>query len=245
MKALQKKTAEIFYDVESRYFLIVNDVLATLTILSVLSIVLETVPALANYTFYFNSIEYISVAFFTLEYIGRIIANKKDYKSYIFSFYGLIDLLAILPTYVGLTNLTFLKTVRILRILRLLRMMRLAKVARLERKKLRDIEDYTHLYRLNIKIYFFALFSAIILFGTFIYIIEESDPVFSSIPLGMLWASKVIMGGIAQQIPSTPIGEIVAILTRFTGLILFGLLIVMVGNPIRRFLFGSEELDKK
>lgn len=234
---------KIFYDPNSPGFVLVNDFLAGLTLLSVVSIILETVPALSNYTPLFNGIEYVTVFFFTLEYLARIIAKRRDAGAYAFSFFGIVDLLAIVPTYIGFTNLTFLKTARVLRILRLLRMVRLAKVARSMAHKRRDLEDFHSVYRLNIGIYFFTLLSAVVLFGTFIYIAEGNREVFTSIPLGMIWAMKPLMGGVAQTEPITIAGEMVAILARFTGLILFGLLLAIMGNMVKRWLFGTEKLE--
>lgn len=243
MSRLQKKAHELFYDVESRQFLIVNNFLAILTLISILGIILETVVSLEAYTTLFHIIEYTTVAFFTLEYVGRIIANKKDIYSYIFSFFGFIDLLAIVPSYFGLTNLTFLKSARVLRILRLLRIIRLAKIARLEKLHSKELEDYAYLYKLNVKIYFLALFSSIIIFGSVIYVVEDARGVFANIPLGMLWAAKVLMGGITQQIPSTPFGELISVLGRFTGLALFGLLISLVGTTIKKLVFGTKNME--
>lgn len=241
--SLTARMHHIFYDVGTTAFSRVNNFLALLTLISVLSIILETAPGLSKYNSVFITIEYVSVFFFTLEYIGRIMAQRRDFASYVFSFFGIIDLLSIVPTYLGLTNLTFLKTTRILRILRLLRMVRLAKIARLPKLKQRDLEDYSYLYRLNISIYFFALFAATTIFGTAIYILEGDNPTFSSIPLGMLWAVKPLLGGVAQTLPATIPGEMVAVLARFTGLALFGLLIAIVGNAVRRLLFGTEAIE--
>jgi len=231
------------YQPSSRLFAITNDLLALLTLISVFSLILETVPRLAPYIPYFNAVEYISVFFFTLEYLARVVVNKRHVSSYIFSFFGIIDLLAIIPTYLGFSNLTFLKTARILRILRLLRMVRLAKVARFGTEKRRDLEEYSDIYRLNIGIYFFALFSTVILFGTLMYIVEGSNPTFSSIPSAMLWALKPLLGGVAQEMPATVFGEIVAILARFTGLILFGLLIAIIGSSVKKLMFGTKNLE--
>lgn len=234
---------QVFYEPSSRSFIIVNDLLALLTLLSVLAIILETVPQLSEYQVIFNTIEYITVFFFTIEYLARIVAERRDVGSYVFSFFGIIDLLAIIPTYIGFTNLTFLKTARVLRILRLLRMVRLAKVARIVSGKRRDLENYQVVYRLNVGIYFFALLSATILFGTIIYIVEGGHENFASIPLGMLWAMKPLLGGLAQAEPVTWVGELVAICARFTGLILFGLLLAIVGNMVKRILFGTPAID--
>jgi len=242
MSTLSRLAHNSLYKPQTKSFAFVNDFLAVVTLISVFSLILETVPRFENFIPVFNAIEYGAVFFFTLEYLTRVLLNKRQMSSYVFSFFGIIDLLAIVPTYLGFSNLTFLKTARILRILRLLRMIRLAKIARFETQKRNDLEDYGAIYRLNIGIYFFSLFCAVTLFGTLIYIVEGHNPTFSTIPSAMLWAIKPLLGGIAQQMPATALGEIVAILARFTGLILFGLLIAIIGNSVRRLMFGSHEV---
>lgn len=230
---------DVFYNVESRWFHPVNDLLAITTIASVLALILETVPALTTYHPLFVAVEYIAVALFTLEYVGRVLARRNDVGSYVLSFFGIIDLLAIIPTYLGLTNLTFLKTARVLRLLRLLRMIRLAKLAQVTRHRRGDIEHHQDLYKLSLRIYFVALLACVTIFGTLIYVAESDAPHFSSIPLGMIWAAKVTMGGVAQHMPDTVWGELITIGARFTGLALLGLLISIVGDTVRRLLFGE------
>lgn len=243
MDRLRLKLNEFFYHPEKRSFLVVNDVLAFFTLLSVFAIILETVESLRSYQVVFNYIEYITVALFTFEYIGRIIA-RKDKISYIFSFFGIIDLLAIIPTYLTLTNLTFLKTARVLRILRFLRMVRLAKLIRIETGQKKDMEEHAHLYRLNVRIYFFSLFSAVVVFGSLLYIFEGGQIGAANIPRGMIWAAKIITGGVAQHMPDTLFGDIVIIATRFTGLMLLGLLIFIVGDTVKKLLFGAPSDSK-
>jgi voltage-gated potassium channel len=242
MYSVTKLAERLFYKVNSRAFLIVNNFYAAITLLSVLSIILSTVPALSSYQSIFIAVEYSTVGLFTIEYIARIIANRRNISSYIFSFFGIVDLLSIIPTFASFTNLTFLKTARILRILLFIRMIRVAKVMRIPANTLKDPEYYAHyFYRANIRIYFFALLSAVIIFASLIFAVEgEFNPVFASIPLSMIWAAKVIMGGVAQHMPQTVWGDLITIATRFTGLALFGLLISIVGNGLRKILFGSD-----
>lgn len=243
MKKLSARLRHLFYEPGTKGFVIVNDSLALLTITSVVAIILETVPSFQAYTPLFNWIEYITVFAFTLEYLARIIAERRDFGAYVFSFFGIIDLLAIIPTYIGVANLTFLKTARVLRILRLLRMVRLAKISRMMNGRRRDLEGYHSVYRFNLGIYFFALFSATVIFGTLIYVSDGHEATFASIPLGMLWAMKPLLGGIAQAEPMTWHGEIVSILARFTGLALFGLLLAIIGSGVKKLLFGSTEIE--
>lgn len=238
---MKESLKEIFHKPQSKKFIITNDVLTVVTLLSVVSIVLETVPSLSTYQNTFLFVEYISVGIFSLEYVGRYIAASKK-TNYVFSFFGIIDLIAILPTFIGLTNLTFLKTARVLRIMRFLRMVRLTKVIRI-RKRLEDVEEYADLYKINIQLYFAALLVTTLLFGVLIYIFEAPQGTFISIPEGMKWALETILGGsISSTYPQTTAGEIVSLVTRFTGLVLLGLLLTVVGSTVRKLIFGSEKL---
>lgn len=242
MSIIRAKIDTAFHDYKSKTFYWMNDFLALVTIVSIIAIVLETVPYLENYHYIFDSIEYATVAIFTLEYLARILVAKNKLK-YVFSFFGIIDLLSILPTFLKIGNLTFLKSTRVLRILRFLRMIRLAKILRLKRKKRRDLEEHSQVYRLNIQIYFLALASAIVIFGSIIYILEGQYQEFSSIPLGMLWATKTILGGVFQEVPHTVLGNVTIIFARFVGLVLFGLLINVVGRGINKILFGTASIE--
>ena len=234
-----------FNDINSQYFVVVNDFFAVLTIISILTIVLETVEGLFGYRHIFLLIEYITVFFFTLEYIGRVIAAKRPWK-YVFSFFGIIDLIAIVPTFLGIANFTFLKSVRLLRLLRFLRMVRLAKLLRIQ-KKHEDIEKNGHdqLFGLTMQIYLVTLFCMILMSGTLIWFAEGDREVYANIPLSMIWSSKVLLGGVPQAMPQTIWGEIITIMTRFVGLILFSLLISIVGGSVTRLLLGTEELRKR
>lgn len=242
---VRKAVYDLFYTPSSSYFYVVNDILAATTLLSVLSLVLETVPGLLQWHSLFLAVEYISVALFTLEYAGRIYARGSHYKSYVFSFFGIVDILAILPTYLGLANLTFLKTARVLRILRLLRMVRLAKIARQSQHRLMADRGTIGQQTLSTQIYFVALLSMVLVFGTLMYAAEGQRQELESIPLSMIWAAKVILGGVPQHMPETLWGEFVTIGARFAGLLLFGLLISIVGTGLQRLLFGSARISSK
>ena len=130
MKLLEKA----FTDHQSPLYIEVNNFFALITLISVLFIALEAFGSLQRYAGLFNVVEWIVVALFSFEYICRIIAEKRKIK-YIFSFYGLTDLIAVLPTYFGLANFSFLKIARITRILRFLRLTRLVKITRMRTGK--------------------------------------------------------------------------------------------------------------
>jgi len=230
----------IFYKPGTKYFYFVNNFLALTTIVAVLVVVLETVPLLSPYGNTFFVIEWIVTIIFTIEYFARILANKQKPFKYIFSFFGIIDLVSIIPTILGLGNLTFLKTARTLRILRLLRIIRLSKLIRIpihDNKR----EENKEIFKLSVQIYLTALLTSIIIFGTLMYVAEGSRIEFQSIPEAMIWSTKVTLGGISQHTPETLWGELIVILTRFSGLLLFGLLISIVGTTFKKLLLGSKD----
>lgn len=236
MSTLKRTIGAALENPRSRYFLFVNDSLAFLTILSIVVLALATMPSLAPYQQLFLYIEYVAVFVFTIEYILRIWTTKKR-TQYIFGFFGIIDLVSILPTYLGLGNFAALKSARVLRILRFLRILRIAKVARSRNMEKKNIFD--------IRVYFFALLTAILIFGALMYIAEGIRPEFESIPVAMIWSAKVILGGVPQHLPETYFGEFVTIGARFAGLLLFGLLINIMAGSVKWLIFGEKLKENK
>lgn len=217
------------------YFKASNYFLAVVTVVSVLAIILETVPSLSPYRLIFTVIEYTTVAIFSFEYVVRLIATKPSWK-YVFSFFGIVDLIAILPSFLGLTNLTFLKAARSVRFIRLLRMFRLAKVARFKDEK----EGNRSVLGINFEIYAVTLLLALLVLGSLFYLFEQ-QPNATSIPEGMYWALRAILGGVAYPQPETMAGTVTLLLARFTAMIVLGIMVGLVGTALRIILIGSEK----
>lgn len=232
---MKKSISRALTDSSTRTYRVVSNFLALLTIVSIVSLVLETVPALEQYNSVFLIIEWFAVIVFTFEYIGRLVVSKPKWK-YSLSFFGIVDLVAILPTFLGLGNFTFLKSARAFRIIRLLRIMRLAKVSRAGAMT----DENMSVMSFNVIIYFATLLTALLISGTAMYIIEPQLSAFSSIPAGMWWSLKVFMAGIPVDAPQTGLGEIFYVLTRFVGLLLLGLLVGVVGNVFRVLMMGRK-----
>ncbi len=221
------------------YFL-VSDFLAVCTVVSIISIVLETVPSLEEYQKVFTIIEYTAVFIFTAEYAARLYIHKPK-RSYVFSFFGMIDLLSIIPSFVGVGNFTFLKSARAIRLIRLLRMIRLAKLSHTHR---RDPEETLSVFALNVAIYITLLLFALLCMGTFMYLAEEQVGTIMSIPAGMWWSFKVFMGGIPVDTPLTMMGSILYVFARFVGFLLLGVLLGVVGNIFRTLLLSKKPLSR-
>ncbi len=226
---------DIFDDQQSPFFAVANNTLAIATLVSILAIVLETVNSVSNYQPLFMLIEYTTTLLFTAEYFLRLWLAKSKSR-YAFSFFGIVDLLAIIPTFLGIANLTFLKATRSLRILRLLRMVRLAKLAN-PKKSLPHPES---IYGLNVEIYGIALLLSILLLGSVLFVVEGHTSYAKDIPSGMYWAFKVLLGGMPFEQPLTIAGTFVLVSARFVSLVLLGLLLSLMGTVMRKLLIGTE-----
>ncbi len=178
---------------------------------------------------------------------------QKKPLEYIFSSVGIIDFIAIIPSFIlfGIPNTS--PVVKLLRIVRLVRILRLLRVIRLvsffgERGVNNRVEKSKKLLPfINLEIFFFALFNIVTFSASFIYLFEKDTPntFFKTIPDGMWWAmSTITTVGYGDIVPITLGGKIIAVITMLAGLALFALLISIVGPALQVFLFGSE-LEKK
>ncbi len=237
MLTSKKNTLAVFEDPHSPYFGIVNDVLALATIVSILAIVLETVPSLYVYEDYFLAIEWVTVILFSIEYLFRLWASKVR-SEYAFSFFGLIDLISILPTLLGLGNLTFLKSARIVRIIRFLRLIRLSKLSRI---KVSDAEETLGIFGFNIALYAATLLFVTLVFGVLLHIFDTTDGRYWSIPAAMFWTFSVFLGGLPTPIPPGTLGTMIFIGAKFCGMALFGLLVGVVGKIFNDLILGKNK----
>jgi voltage-gated potassium channel len=221
-----------FDDPSNPTFRRANHFLAIVTIISILTLILETVPSLSAYHQILLIIEYITVGIFTVEYLYRLSTAPQPLR-YAISPFGLIDLLAIAPTFVGLGNLSFLKTARAIRILRFLRLLRLAKVGR-------DIQsDSKPKKLLTLEIYALSLAFVVTVLATLAYTFAEHEPFARDIPTAMHWIFLVILGDLPFAPPITDAGNILLVVARFAGLLLLGFLIGIVASYINKLLVGS------
>jgi len=234
---IKKAIFSAFEKPNSPYYRLVNDVLALVTIISVVSIALETVPSLSDYKI-FKIIEWSSVILFLAEYVLRIWSDSNRLR-YIFSFLGIVDLAAILPSLLGVGNLTFLKSARIVRILRFLRLLRLAKLSRVSFEKKAKKEN--SVFGLNIVIYFVALISVLFIFGLVLHIANSEGEEYWSIPEGMLWALLQFLSVENFRDVSGTFGVAIKVSAKFFGMVMFGLLVGVTGQILNNFLLGKEK----
>ena len=252
MKTIDRYLRLAFEDKTSRVFHVVNDLLALLIVVSVILIATESVEGLyERYQNLFHISELVIVAVFTLEYFIYIY-RARDKRQYLFSFFGLIDLAAILPTYLAfffapllpLHSLLVLRVVRVLRLLRILRVLKLIPYTSQRRGIL-----YAVPWR-ALEIAFFAMFAAVVISGTLMFLAEGgvAGTKFSNIPQGMWWAVVTLTTvGYGDLVPQTFLGRIVAALTMVAGFILFVVFVAIFSRRLQKALLGDlvEEEDEQ
>ncbi|WP_310994370.1 ion transporter [Aequorivita marina] len=200
-------------------------ILLILILVSVIIVMLESVKSIdIKYHQLFYVIEWIITIFFTIEYIARIVTVKKP-KEYIFSFYGVIDLLSTIPLYLSfiVVGSTYLLTVRALRLLRVFRILKVTRYVG-EGNKLRKalIES-----RAKIFIFIFAVLIVAIIAGTLMYLIEGEESGFKSIPVSVYWCIVTLTTvGFGDIAPVTPAGQFLATLIMILG---YGVIAVPTG----------------
>ena len=189
-------------------------IVAILTSLLVLT--LESISSVtAVWSTQLRYCEYVFTILFTIEYLLRLYCSPKP-KSYATSFYGVIDLLAILPTYFAF----FFPSVSVMGVIRLLRVMRIFRVLKL----VRYLQDSNILLRSllmakrKIFIFFTTVAILVTIFGALIYIIEGPQHGFTSIPQSIYWAIVTITTvGYGDLVPQTALGKGVASITMLLG----------------------------
>ncbi len=246
--ALRARLQEALYDPASAAYRATMRVIVALIILSVATIVVESVaPIYEQYRLVVDGLETLIVAAFTAEFLANLYAAQ-DKRRYLTSVWGVIDLLAIVPSYLSALHLIELKAVRTLRVMRVLRVLKLMKVAstRASESAART-ETRRHTFSLDIQIYFIALFTVVVISSTLAYYAEADVPgtLFESIPSAMWWAIVTITTtGYGDMVPATFWGRLVATGTMLSGLALFGILTSVIGKAVLTSLFGSAPEDE-
>lgn len=222
---LQKKLHEIIYESETPAGKAFNVALLVMILFSVFVVMIDSVPAYHNrYGDAFYIIEWIVTIVFTIEYLLRIFAIERPFK-YIFSFLGIIDLLAILPTYLSLMFVGA-QTLIIVRALRLLRIFRIFKLNHyLSEMRFLSAALINSLRKISIFLMF--VLTIVVIMGSIMYLVEDPENGFTSIPECIYWAIVTITTvGYGDISPVTPLGKAIASLIMLMG---YGIIAVPTG----------------
>tara|TARA_B110000483_G_scaffold99953_1_gene122676 strand:- start:113898 stop:114731 length:834 start_codon:yes stop_codon:yes gene_type:complete len=194
------------------------DLVLIYTILaSVATVILESVESISmHYQGIFDSAEWFFTVLFTVEYIIRIYTHPSPRK-YIFSVYGFIDLVAILPTYLALifTGAESLIILRLIRVMRIFRVLKLIEYVYEANTLWRSLIAS----RRKILVFFCFVFVLATIFGALMFLVEGPyNEAFSSIPTSIYWTIVTISTvGFGDIVPQTAFGQVVATVVILTG----------------------------
>lgn len=192
-------------------------VLLVLIALSVVVVMLESVPGyMEDYGRLLTTLEWAFTIAFTVEYALRLLAVERP-RSYALSFFGVVDLLSILPTYLSLfvVGTQALIVVRALRLLRVFRVLKLGTYLDESEVIARSLSAS----RRKISVFLFAILMIVMIIGAVMYLVEgATNPGFSSIPLAVYWAIVTLTTvGFGDITPQTSLGQFLSAIVMILG----------------------------
>jgi voltage-gated potassium channel len=185
-------------------------------LLSVAVVMADSVQSLhVRYAPVFYALEWFFTVLFTIEYILRLLCVRRP-ASYARSFFGIVDLLAILPTYVSILvpGSRHLMAIRLLRVLRVFRVFKLAPYVGEARMLMRALRAS----RRKIMVFLFTVLILVTVLGSLIYVVEGGENGFTSIPVSVYWAVVTLTTvGYGDISPQTGLGQAIASVIMILG----------------------------
>ena len=200
-------------------------VLLSLISVSVLVVMLETVPSIATpYAELLTAMEWAFTLLFTVEYIARLTAVERPVH-YAISFFGLVDLASVLPMYLALffPGVHVLIDIRILRLLRVFRILKMTEYV----KEYSTLGGALYASRRKVAVFLSAVAMVVVVLGTVLYTVEGPENGFTSIPVAVYWSiTTMTTVGFGDIAPKTAFGRAIASVVMLLG---WGILAVPTG----------------
>ena len=232
----------IVFESDTRAGRMFDLVLVVLILASVVVVMLDSVQQLSTrFGLLFEALEWFFTALFTLEYLARLLCVERP-RRYALSFFGLIDLLAVLPTYLGLffPGLHALIDIRLLRLLRIFRILKMGAYV----NEFQAMGQALVASRRKISVFLLFVLMVVSVMGTLMYVVEGPENGYTSIPVGVYWAVVTMTTvGYGDVTPKTDLGRLIAAFQMLLG---WGVLAVPTGivsaeftaQRVRRSLFS-------
>ena len=228
--AWREKLNEVIFGSETTAGRRFDVILIFMIVFSSVAVMMDSVEDFHNqHANLLDMLELTFTALFSIEYMLRLSCVRHP-GLYARSFYGIVDLLSILPYYIGLffPGAHYTMVVRILRLLRIFRVLKLSVYL----KEANVLKTALINSRWKIMVFLYAVLTLVVIFGTLMYVIEGKDSGFTSIPQGMYWAIVTLTTvGYGDIAPSTTLGQITASIIMIMG---YGIIAVPTG------IYGSE-----
>lgn len=206
----------IIFGVNTRKGRAFDIVLLWAILLSVAAVLLESVPTIqARHGTLLRVAEWVFTVLFTIEYVLRLWTVEHP-RTYALSFFGIVDLLAILPSYLSalITGTQSLSVVRAIRLLRVFRVLKLVRHVR----EAQGLVGALRSSRPKIVVFLMGVLSIALIFGTIMYLVEGDQAGFTSIPTSIYWAVVTMTTvGYGDIAPQTPIGQFLALVLMILG----------------------------
>jgi voltage-gated potassium channel len=199
--------------------------LISLIVVSVLIVFLESIKSFReSYGTELTIAEWVITILFSIELLLRLVAVKRPLR-YVFSFYGMVDIIAILPTYLSLlvAGTQYLMVVRILRLLRIFRILKLTSYI----TEGRVITAALSRSRQKITVFLVAIVTIVTVVGSMMYVVEGEENGFTDIPTSIYWAIVTMTTvGYGDLSPKTGLGKLLASIVMILG---YGIIAVPTG----------------
>ena len=215
-RSARERWREIIFEAETPAGRTFDVVLLVLIAISVAALMLESVRSIdREIGGFLRGLEWVLTGLFTIEYAARLWTSRSAGR-YARSFYGVVDLVSILPSYLSLF-VAGGQMLLIVRVLRLLRMFRVLKMSRHVRGA-QLLSRALHASRAKITVFFMSLLTITLIAGTLMYLIEGEKAGITSIPVGVYWAVVTVTTlGFGDITPVTPAGQLLTTVLSLTG----------------------------
>lgn len=222
---LRQRLHEIIFEADTPAGKLFDVVLLLTIVASVVVLSVESVRSVqAEYFAAFYVLEWVFTVVFAVEYALRLYAVRRPWH-YARSFYGVVDLLSILPTFLSLI-LPGAQALSVVRILRLLRVFRILKLAAYLSES-GQLWEALLLSRRKITIFLFAISTVVVVVGALMHVVEGPANGFTDIPTSVYWAVVTLTTvGYGDISPITPLGRFLAVLVMLMG---YGVIAVPTG----------------
>jgi len=212
----RRRMHEVIFESETTAGRLFDKLIVIAILVSVAVVILDSVPALnQRHRVAFDTAEWFFTALFTVEYLARLVSVKRQLR-YALSFFGIVDLLSILPTYLAFffPELHALIDVRILRLLRVFRIFKLTDYM----VEYQMLGEALAASRRKILVFLSAVLMVVLILGTLLYVVEGPEHGFKDIPTSVYWAITTITTvGFGDITPKTDLGRFIASVIMLIG----------------------------